>query len=316
MKSKWAKWAIAFFIALGFAAVFFIFRSENKQKMEQQFAEYIIKSGDIDLNILSTGIVQPQNKLEIKPPISGRAETILIEEGSVVKKNQIIAWMSSIDRAALIDAARAKGDKALKEWEEYYPPTPIMAPIDGTIIRKGVEVGQTFSYHDSIMTMSNRLTIKAQVDETDIARIKIGQKAMITLDAYPDSPFAGKVDKIAYDATTLNNVTTYVVDVIPETIPENMRSGMTTNVNFHILSKKNVLFLPSNAMKVHAGKYLVSLLIEGNQVDREIKVGDSDGKKVEILDGVKENDIALVPVFKLDEAELDKTENPLSQSKE
>jgi macrolide-specific efflux system membrane fusion protein len=310
IKNKWFLTTLLILVVLAF---YYLHHSSNEEGMEEEeYSEYTVARGDIDLNILSTGVIQPQNKLEIKPPISGRAEKILVDEGTFVKKNQIIAWMSSIDRATLLDAARAKGDSAVKEWVEYYPATPIMAPIDGTIIKKSIENGQTFTYHDSIFTMSNRLTVKAQVDETDISLIKINQKALITLDAYQDRPIEGKVDRIAYDATTVNNVTTYIVDVIPSTIPDFMRSGMTTNVNFHILSKKNVLFLPSNAMKMKAGKYLVTIESNGKKFEKEVEVGVSDGKKTEILKGLIEGDVILVPQFRLKKESGQNNSSPFS----
>ena len=86
--------------------------------------------------------------------------------------------------------------------------------------------------------ISDRLTVKAQVDETDIAAVKVGQRANINLDAYSQDSFPAIVDKIAYDAQTVNNVTTYTVDVLPEQAPDYMRSGMTASVTF-IVDEKN-----------------------------------------------------------------------------
>src|SRR4051812_46219417 len=188
-----------------------------------------IRKGEMKITILSTGVVQPENRVDIKPPIAGRVEKVLVNEGDVVKKGQVIAWMSSTERAALLDAASARGEDELKQWEEMYKPTPILAPIPGTIIARNVESGQTFTVSDAILSMSDRLTVKAQVDETDIAEIKLKQTASIVLDAYPRAQIEAVVDQIAYDAKTVNNVTTYVVDVLPTTTPKYMRSGMTAN---------------------------------------------------------------------------------------
>ena len=129
-----------------------------------------------------------------------------------------------------------------------------MAPIDGTIILKNIESGQTFSNTDAILVMSDRLTVKAQVDETDIAQIKLKQPAEIVLDAYPESKISGQVDQIAFEAKQVNSVTTYVVDVLPDQTPEFMRAGMTANVTFSIDSKQNVLLIPNEALKIKNGK--------------------------------------------------------------
>lgn len=71
--------------------------------------EVMVTRDTLQSSILTTGDVRPRNRLLIKPPIAGRAESILVREGDAVKKGQILAWMSSTERAALLDAARAKG---------------------------------------------------------------------------------------------------------------------------------------------------------------------------------------------------------------
>ncbi len=298
MKNK--KLVITIFSVLTVGCAFFFYRKSNNKQIESKYTEYTVAKGKIDLNILSTGVVQPQNKLEIKPPIAGRVEKIIVKEGEFVHKNQIIAWMSSIERAALLDAARSKGALSVKEWEDLYPATPIIAPINGTIIKRNVESGQTFNTADSIFTMSDRLIVKAQVDETDIAKVKLKQKVSITLDAYADQPLEATVDKIAFDATTINNVTTYIVDVLPRAVPEFMRSGMTANVTFQLLSKENVLVVPSSAVFLKEGKNYVNYLVDKKQNEKEVVVGLSDGRQIEINNGLNENEKILVPEFHLE----------------
>ena len=295
------KWIIAVVLLMVAVGAFIYMRSNKTKDSSPTYSQYTVKKSVIKLSILSTGVVQPQNKLEIKPPIAGRVEKIIVKEGQGVRKNQVIAWMSSTERAALIDAARAKGEASLKEWEELYPATPIMAPINGTIIKRNVETGQTFTTADAIFTMSDRLIVKAQVDETDIAKVKLKQNVKIVLDAYADHPIEANVDKIAFDATTVNNVTTYIVDVLPNTVPDFMRSGMTANVTFELSAKENILVVPSSALSLKLGKNLVLIPGEKNPIEKEVDVGITDGKIVEISSGLNENDIVLVPEFRLEE---------------
>ena len=101
--------------------------------------------------------------------------------------------------------------------------------------------------------MSDRLTVKAQVDETDIAEIHLKQRAEIVLDAYPDRAIPARVDQIAYEAKTVNNVTTYIVDVLPDKTPSFMRSGMTANVTFLTADKKGVLLVPAQRASDQGG---------------------------------------------------------------
>jgi len=276
---------------------------KNKNANEApKYIESIVHKGSIKIQILSTGIIQPENKVEIKAPVAGRVEKVLVSEGAKVKKGQVLAWMSSTERAAMLDAASAKGPQEVKEWEEMYRATPILAAINGTIIQKNVESGQTFTTQDAILVMSDRLTVKAQVDETDIAKIKLKQKARITLDAYPEATIEAVVDQIAYDSKTVNNVTTYIVDVLPISTPPYMRSGMTANVIFHVDSKNDIIIIPTEAIKTQDSKSIVLLKDPSAKdfakpLERVVETGVTDGKKTEILSGIKENDILLIPQF-------------------
>lgn len=275
------------------------------------YREIPLQRGDIDVSILATGTVQPQNRLEIKAPVAGRMEQIYIHEGDKVAKGQVIATMSSTERAAMLDAASAKGPAEAKTWAEMYLPTPVMAPIKGTIIQRNVEPGQTFTTADAIITMSDRLAVKAQADETDISKIKIKQSAQIVLDAYPDQKIPGEVAQIAFDAKTVNSVTTYIADVLPKEVPDFMRSGMTANVTFFVESKKQVVLIPNEALQVREGKTVLLLKGAGDQVlTREIQVGVTDGKNTEIVGGADVGDIALIAVAKKKSDR--KTTNPFS----
>lgn len=263
------------------------------------YREVAVARGDVEVSILSTGVIQPRNRLEIKPPIAGRVERVLAEEGQQVTKGQILAWMSSTERAALMDAARARGAEELSRWEELYRPTPILAPIRGTVILRNIEPGQTFTGQDAVFVMSDRLTVKAQVDETDIAKIALKQRARVVLDAYPDQTMPAHVDQIAYDAKTVNNVTTYEVDVLPEETPAFMRSGMTASVAFQMALRQDVVRVPSRAVAERDGRAYVQLVdADGRREERAVQTGLSDGKFTEITDGLREGEKVLIAQLK------------------
>lgn len=275
-------------VALGVLAKFFFFKGVSKVN----FTESQIKKGSIKVTILATGTVQPENRLEIKPPVAGRIEKILVEEGDQVKKGQVLAWMSSTERAALIDSARAQGEEELKRWEEIYKTTPVIAPISGMIIKKNIENGQTFTTNDAVLVMSNRLTIKAQVDETDLAQIRKDQECEVRLDSYPDDKIASKVERIAFDAKIANNVTTYVIDVLPMRAPDFMRSGMTANITFFVKDKENITVIPTEYIVYEEGKPFAYVKQSSGEFQKvEIKTGDSEGKQTEIMSGVNEGDV-------------------------
>jgi macrolide-specific efflux system membrane fusion protein len=241
-------------------------------------------------------MIQPQNRVEIRPPFSGRIEEILIEEGDKIKAGQTLAWMSSTDRAALLDTARSEGEETVKYWQEVYKPTPLIAPIDGEIIVRAVEPGQTVTPTDTVLVLSDRLIIKAQVDETDIGKVKLGRHATVGLDAYPDVKVKARVNHIAYESTIVNNVTIYEVDLVPEKVPQIFRSGMSVNVDIVDTIKENVLLLPSHAVRNDGGKnfVLVSQGAADQPLKRKVKTGISDDKNVEIISGLEVADRILV----------------------
>jgi macrolide-specific efflux system membrane fusion protein len=278
---------------------YWLWQKGSQPKIE--YKEMQLKHESIEKNILATGVVQPKSRIEIKSPIAGRVERILNEEGTTVKKGQTLIWISSTERAALIDAARASGGEDLKKWQEYYQATPILAPIGGTIIQKKLQQGQTFSANEGILVMADKLIIQAQVDETDIAQIKKDQLVTIVLDAYPENKINASVDKIAYDAKTVNNVTTYTVDLAPDTLPDFFRSGMTANVTFNIERKVQVLVIPAEAVKKNPSGESYTLIkgLHGKPQESILKLGISDGKKIEVLMGLNDNDTVLVPQIKL-----------------
>jgi membrane fusion protein, macrolide-specific efflux system len=275
---------------------------KRNQKPPTTYREVTLDRGDITVKITATGTVQPQNRLEIKPPISGRVDEILIDEGQVVKKGQILAWMSSTERAALLDSARSQGEAEVKRWEELYRATPVIAPIRGTIIKRSVESGQSFTNADAILVMSDRLTVQAQVDETDLAAIKLDQPAEIILDAYSKNILHAKVAQIAYEAKNVNNVTTYIVDVLPLETPDYMRSGMTANVIFNTEIKKDVLRVPNDVLKFSDGETTVLVRDrEGQPKNVTIEVGLTDGKYTEVVSGLDGNETLLVKELDISE---------------
>lgn len=257
-----------------------------------------VKKGDITLKVLATGSVQPQNRLQIKSPIAGRADRVLVEEGQKVVKGQILAWISSSERAVLLDSARAQGVEEVKRWEEIYKPTPVIAPLNGTIILRSIEPGQTFTTSDAILVMADRLLISTQVDETDLAQIQLKQRAKVVLDAYPDKEFEASVSQISYEARTVNNVTTYIVEVLTDDKIEFLRSGMTANVTFLGESREGIVIIPNEFIKYTSGKPKAVIKVDGKNEERDIELGITDGKKTEIKSGVSENETVVLEIKK------------------
>ncbi len=291
MKNKKTK-VFVIILALALLSVAGYIYRKNKSAAVVPTKEISPFYGEIHNYVSSTGTVLPQNRLEVKPSINGRVEQILVEEGDSVRKGQTLAWMSSTDRAALLDAARAQGPDAVKYWQDVYKPTPLIAPVDGEVIVKSVQPGQTVSVADDVVVLSDRLIVKGQFDETDIGKIKLGQEVKISLDAYPDIKAKGKIDHISYESTLVSNVNIYEVDILPVKVPPVFRSGMSANVNVLIESKDNVLLIPLAAVKSDKeGTYV--MLDKGQKdkpVQQKIEEGITNDVNVEVVSGLTPQD--------------------------
>lgn len=287
---------IVLIIAISVSMVFFYFRVRRNTNSKLTTKEIHPVVGDIRLTVITTGVVEPQNRLEIKPSINGRVEEILVQEGNKVKKGQILARMSSTERAALVDAARSQGDKAREYWEKVYKQTPIISPIDGEVIVRSIEPGQTVSTNDAILVLSDRLIVNAQFDETDIGRVSVGQEAVIALDAYPNVKIKGIVDHIAYESELINNVNIYDVDILPEEVPAFFRSGMSANIEVVEKKREGVLLIPVEAINQYEGKAYVTVRTRtANAIEeRVVEIGLSDERSVEVASGLTTEDIIVV----------------------
>lgn len=266
----------------------------NKMKMTKHtiYKYQTVTSTEVQKIVKAVGVVKSENEVEVRAPIGGRIDKILVEEGQKVKKDQILFYLSSNERAALLDAARARGEKEFQAWSKIYHSTYVIAPINGTIIQRRFEPGQTFSADNPILVMSDRLTIKAKVDETDVGKIKVGNLAEITLDAYPNNKIIGRVDKIGFNAIVENGVTLYVVDILPETQPEFMRSGMTANVDIIFEKNKKIIMIPLSYLSDEEGQYSVYVETVNGQIEKRIvQVGTIQDSKIEIIKGINAGDV-------------------------
>ncbi len=251
----------------------------------------------IEQTVEATGSVAPYHRVEIKPSFSGRIERLLVREGDRVKQGQIIAWMSSTDRAAILDAARSQGPDELKKWEDAYKATPIVAPLPGLIILNNVVEGQTIDTNGVIYAMSDILIAVGQVDESDIGRIHVGMPARITLDSYPDQKDDAKVFDILYEGKNVSNVIQYQVKIRLDQLPTYYRSQMTANISFILQRKDTALLVPAGAVREKDGaRQVLTPNPEPGEKDvwREVKTGIENDLSVEIVSGLSAGDTVLI----------------------
>ena len=265
--------------------------------------EYLkVERAPLRVTLRESATVQPEHRLTVTPPIPGRIDSINVANGDSVKQGQVLAWISSTDRAALMDAARAAGGKEIAFWEDIYKPAPLIAPLDGHIISTAVVPGQVVVTAETVFTMSDHLIVQASVDETDLNQVWLGQSVDITFDSFPDAHLTGKVHEIAFDALTVNNVTTYTVNIYLDSTPAYIRSGISANVFLVISDRKDVVQIPTDAIAPD-GTVLVAQGNDQPPVSQKIKAGASDGVSTEVLAGLTEGDWIARRVFAINKAE-------------
>jgi len=287
--------------------------SKDAGKAPMKTVEAVV--GSIEQSIDATGSVSPENRVEIKPPVGGRVERLLVDEGDKVKNGQIVAWISSTDRNAILDAARAQGPEQIKKWEDAYKPTAVFASLPGDVILRNVVVGQAVDAGTVLFAVADTLVVNAQVDESDIGKIKLGQKVRIRLDSYPDQPVDGKVFDILYEGKNVSNVITYGVKVRPDKVPPFFRSQMTANVSFLVKRKDDALLVPAAAIKdAPGGKRVVTVPAaeKGAKPEtREVKTGIETDEQIEIVEGLSSGDKVLIAAGKY-KAQTAPESSPLS----
>lgn len=182
----------------------------------------------------------------------------------------------------------------------------ITSPIDGIVLSKSVEEGQTVAASFStpeLFTIAQDLTnmqVVADVDEADIADVKVGERVSFTVDAYPTETFSGTVKQVRQEATTTNNVVTYEVVISAPNADMKLKPGLTANVTIFTSELDGVLSIPSKALRYSPEKETVGKrkivdcngrnkvwTLEGNQVvAHAVKIGMTDGTHTQILGGI------------------------------
>ena len=184
----------------------------------------------------------------------------------------------------------------------------ITSPIDGTVISKSVEEGQTVAASfntPELFTIAKDLTnmqVVANVDEADIGGVKEGDRVTFTVDAYPDDTFEGTVKQVRLEATTTNNVVTYEVVISAPNADLKLKPGLTANVTIYTQERSGVLAVANKALRFTPtketvgkdmkivdckGKNKVWTLNDKTLTAHPVTIGQTDGVHTEIIKGIR-----------------------------
>lgn len=183
--------------------------------------------------------------------------------------------------------------------------TTIVAPRVGVVVKKYVEEGSIVAAARSSSIGSgsgvallevadvSKMYALVDIDETDIAQIHIGQEVDVTVDAYPDDVFKGRVTKIAPQASTTTNVTTIPVKVELESTDLRLKPQMNATCDFITARKSNVLTVANAAVKQIPEGSTVMVIRDGKPVSRKVELGLADDDRTEVISGLKEGEIVV-----------------------
>lgn len=193
----------------------------------------------------------------------------------------------------------------------------ITSPIDGVVISRAVEEGQTVAAGfetPTLFTIAKDLAdmqVIADVDEADIGQVKEGQKVSFTVDAYPDDVFNGTVQQVRLEATTTSNVVTYEVVITAPNTDLKLKPGLTANVTICTLEEKDVLAVPTKALRFNPDQEMldgIGITVDGTADRAEktvwVKKGNSispkavetdhtSGDKTGIVSGLNDGDVVV-----------------------
>lgn len=209
----------------------------------------------------------------------------------------------------------------------------ITSPIDGTVISKSVEEGQTVAASfntPELFTIAKDLKnmqVIANVDEADIGGVAVGNRVNFTVDAYPDDTFEGVVKQVRLEATTTNNVVTYEVVISAPNADLKLKPGLTANVTIFTKEQANILSVANKALRFTPTKETVGKdmkivdckgknkvwMLNGNTLTaHSVNIGQSDAMHTQIISGIKAGQSVVTEIV-VDASEDEEDSQPQSQ---
>ena len=268
---------------------------EAKSKFER--SKKLLASKVVSQEEFESSQTESAQSLAALEDAKARISDLTAQKISLAAKEQDIEIAKTQVKTAEI--ATANAERRLSE-------TRIIAPIDGVVTSRSAQLGQIVSSGISnvgggsaLVTLADlsRCFVVANVDESDIGKIKVGQKTVITADAFPKKKFAGEVVRVASKGQLTSNVVTFVVKI--EVQGEGvalLKPEMTSNVTITTAHRQNVLRIPALALIHKRDETFVQCLLPNGKTERrKVQVGIADLQYAEIKGGLTENDSVLVP---------------------
>lgn len=320
------KWMVvgAAIVLVGGAVV--VAKATNKQKPKEQESPFRLgktQVEDLQVSVREVGVVDPEIKVDVKSPVSGRVLELDVREGDIVTRGQVLAEVepdvnqaqSLSDVHAAVSQAQLRlrdADRILTNQKALFAAglvandqmrdaqmtrdlaadaltnararyniveqhgipisgghsqkANVSTPMAGIVIAKGVELGESvtsgvssFNEGTVLFTVADlkSLLIKVNLNEVDIAKVRVGQPVRVTLDAYPQKVFNGKVRFVAPAAKIVDKIKVFQIEIALDQLDDAFRTGMSANVEILGESRPKTLSIPLEALQRRDGKTVV-----------------------------------------------------------
>ncbi|WP_407306733.1 HlyD family efflux transporter periplasmic adaptor subunit [Desulfosporosinus sp. SB140] len=233
--------------------------SDNLAKAQQSGNSSSIQSAQSSLNSALDALTTAQNLQN-----GGAAQALAAAQADVTSAQYQVDQQTQGPKTADVQSAQASiqiAQAQLASAQADLNDASIVAPVDAVVVDCPLQLGQD-SDSKSIITITptgDKLEVDAAIDQADITQCKVGQKVDITLDSYPNDHISGTVNAVALQGTTTQNVTTYQVTATVDQNSDLLRAGMNANINIIVAEAKNVLTVPSEAVKTRGTQTFVTV---------------------------------------------------------
>lgn len=269
--------------------------------IDQENAKATVQQREAALDIAKAQVAVEENNIKYYKKALNRISKLNASKYSTEKDLEAAErdYDNSVAQLALEQAQVKQAQASLNSAQTELSYTEIKAPVDGIVISKSVEVGQTVAASfetPEIFSVAEDLTkmqIEASVVEADIAKVKEGQQVRFTVDSYADDYFYGTVTQVRNEAITTSNVVTYTVVIGIDNTDLKLKPGMTANVEIITAEEKNVMLVPNQALRFYiddsdkAKRYKdrgVWIIKNGKPERVTVKIGVSDDDNTQILE--------------------------------
>lgn len=311
------------------------YQNKGKTQTSTAQQVVVVERGDISSVVEATGTIKPVNMVDISSKITAQIKEVKVRENDTVKAGQVLVVLedtglqaqvtqakerlnntavqyermarmnriggvsnAELDNASMnYNIAQATYDEVMSKLNETMITSPINGNVIGEPLSAGELVAQGVNNPTVILTVADmsQMQIEAQIDQTDIGKVTLGQRVTFAVDAYPGKEFTGKVAIVSKKPVVQQNVTYYLVTIDVDNAENLLNPGMVARVSIVASESKGALTLPLAAVRSDkTGKYVVVMDQSGKLNNVPVTTGNLGEDRIEILSGVKAGDKVVI----------------------